>query len=59
MLLSKDRVAELEERLDKIDRDEARTLYLGSRRKDTNVDRLSIIEGLHQALKTYGEPVMS
>jgi hypothetical protein len=55
LLLSQDRVAELEERLDKIDRDEARTMYLGSRRRDRNEERLSIIADLHEALKTYGE----
>lgn len=54
LLLEQDRVAELEEKLNKIDRDETRKFFLGSRRRDRNEERLSVIAELKEALKSYG-----
>ncbi|KAM7212674.1 hypothetical protein V8F06_011925 [Rhypophila decipiens] len=56
-LLEQDRVAELEEKLNKIDRDETRKLFLGNRRRDKNEERLSVLEDLRGALKSYDDIV--
>ncbi|KAK4209279.1 hypothetical protein QBC37DRAFT_450723 [Rhypophila decipiens] len=57
LLLEQDRVAELEEKLNKIDRDETRKLFLGNRRRDKNEERLSVLEDLRGALKSYDDLV--
>jgi hypothetical protein len=48
-------VTQLEERLDRIDREESSPLFLGSSRRDKNEERKSVLEDLRDALKTYGE----
>ncbi|KAL5317337.1 hypothetical protein ACEPPN_014432 [Leptodophora sp. 'Broadleaf-Isolate-01'] len=55
LLLSQDQVTQLEERLDRIDREESSPLFLGSSRRDKNEERKSVLEDLRDALKTYGE----
>lgn len=54
LLLSQDRVAQLEKKLDKIDRDESSPLFLGCSRRDKNEERQCVLSGLRDALKTYG-----
>jgi uncharacterized protein DUF6594 len=46
LLLSQDRVAQLEKKLDKIDRDESSPLFLGSSRRDKNEERQCVLSGL-------------
>jgi len=48
-------VAQLEKKLDKIDRDESSPLFLGSSRRDKNEERQCVLSGLRDALKTYDE----
>ncbi|KAF8847730.1 hypothetical protein BDZ45DRAFT_665461 [Acephala macrosclerotiorum] len=55
LLLSQDEVAQLEKKLDKIDREESSPLFLGSSRRDKNEERKSVIDDLRGALKTYDE----
>ncbi|KAK0653997.1 hypothetical protein QBC41DRAFT_360760 [Cercophora samala] len=57
LLLEQDKVSELEAKLNKIDLEETRELWLGSRRRDKNENRLSVIAELKEALKSYDDLV--
>ncbi|KAI9767485.1 MAG: hypothetical protein M1839_004496 [Geoglossum umbratile] len=54
LLLSQDRVVQLEKKLDKIDREESSPLFLASSRRDKNEERQAVLSDLRDALKTYG-----
>ncbi|CAI6337693.1 unnamed protein product [Periconia digitata] len=54
LLLKQNKLSELEEQLDQIDRDERRLLLLGSNRLDTNADRLSTLAEIDSSLADYG-----
>ncbi len=55
MLLKQDEVAELETKLDAIDREETRRVFLGCRRMHGNPERQITVAKLDQALAQYGE----
>ena len=55
LLLKQDEVAELELKLDEIDRTEPRPIYLGSRRRDANAERKQVLARLDAALADYGQ----
>ncbi|KAK4198569.1 hypothetical protein QBC40DRAFT_204748 [Triangularia verruculosa] len=57
LLWEQDRVVELEAKLNKIDKDETCTLYLGNRRRDKNHQRLAVMMELKDALKSYDDIV--
>ncbi|KAF5232307.1 hypothetical protein FAUST_8769 [Fusarium austroamericanum] len=54
LLVSQDRVAQLEEKLDKIDKDEDSPLFLASVRRDKNEERRKVLVELQEALDSYG-----
>ena len=54
LLLKQDRVALLEERLQKIDVEEKAVLFLGNSRSDRNTERVKVLRELGIALKEYG-----
>jgi hypothetical protein len=54
LLLKQDRVVQLEEQLDKIDRDEVAGLFLGNARRDANASRKEVLSKLDEAVKDYG-----
>lgn len=55
LLLKRDEISELEMQLDQIDREEPRRLFLGSRRRDTNLGRRQVLARLDTALADYGQ----
>jgi hypothetical protein len=55
MLLKQDKVTVLEARLEELDRDEKRVLFLQSSRDDKNSERAAVVNGLDQALADYGK----
>ena len=55
LLLKQDEVAELELKLDEIDRTEPRPIFLGSRRRDANAERKQVLARLDAALADYGQ----
>jgi hypothetical protein len=59
LLLKQDRLSLLEKRLEKIDRDEANVLFLGSSRRDSNSERRSVLSEIDAALSDYGMHVCS
>lgn len=54
LLQKQDKLSLLESQLEKIDRDEEATLFLGSRRRDRNQERLSLLVQIDEALADYG-----
>jgi len=54
LLLKQDRLSLLEKRLEKIDREEVELLLLGSSRDDTNIERISVLAEIDEALADYG-----
>ena len=54
LLHKQDELTELEEQLDRIDREETRVLFLGHRRKDMNVERKRLIQEMDIKLAEYG-----
>ena len=54
LLLKQDEIAELELKLDEIDRTEPRPIFLGSRRRDANAERKQVLARLDAALADYG-----
>jgi hypothetical protein len=54
MLLKQDRLSVLEEQLEQIDKKETCLLFLGKRRCDRNIDRLSTLSEIEVALADYG-----
>ena len=55
MILAKqDRIALLEEELNKVDREEEKELWLGNMRRDKNQQREHVFSQLDEALKDYG-----
>lgn len=54
LLLTQDRISQLEHELDNLDNNEQRPLFLGSSRRDKNVERQATILELREALKSYG-----
>ncbi|KAK0508899.1 hypothetical protein JMJ35_008270 [Cladonia borealis] len=53
LLLKQDEIAELELKLDEIDRTEPRPIFLGSRRRDANPERKQVLARLDAALADY------
>ncbi|KAK3386537.1 hypothetical protein B0H63DRAFT_467931 [Podospora didyma] len=53
LLLKQDKLSLLEERLEKIDREEVALLSLGSSRDDTNRERISVLAEIDAALADY------
>jgi hypothetical protein len=53
-LLKQDRLSLLEQRLEKIDREETAVLFLGSSRDDSNNERNSVLSEIDTALANYG-----
>lgn len=54
LLRKQDRVSVLEEKLQVLDREEQRLLFLGSLRRDVNTERESLLSELDRALADYG-----
>ena len=54
LLQKQQRVAVLEERLEELDLQEQRPLYLGSFRSDGNEARIQVLKDLDEALADYG-----
>ena len=54
LLYRQDEVAQLEEKLKKIDDDDPKDLFLGSRRHDRNTERMAVMKQLEQAMASYG-----
>ena len=54
LLLKQDRVSELEEKLERLDRDESRKLFLASTRRDANPARRQVLSEIGSALGDYG-----
>ena len=54
LLYRQDEVAQLEEKLKKIDNDDPKDLFLGSRRHDRNTERMAVMKQLEQAIASYG-----
>jgi hypothetical protein len=59
MLVKQDRVAEIEEKLDDIDRNEEAELFLGNRRRDRNDKRAVVLKNLDEALADYGTEMLN
>jgi hypothetical protein len=55
MLLKQDKVAVLESRLESIDYNERRALFLQSSRDDKNTERATVLNDLDRALADYGK----
>lgn len=53
LLLKQDRVSVLEEKLQILDREEPRLIFLGSLRRDANTERQSLLSELDSALADY------
>lgn len=54
LLRKQDRVSVLEQRLQELDQNEERPLFLGSLRRDCNAERKSLLVDLDHALADYG-----
>ena len=57
LLQKQDRIAKLENRLQRLDEEEVHPLYLGSLRRDENQERGIVIAEIDAALHDYGEAV--
>lgn len=57
LLVKQDRISVLEHRLQQIDKDELRPLFLGSLRRDKSVDRETVLADIEIALRDYGKVV--
>jgi hypothetical protein len=55
MLCKQDQLCDLEKQLEEIDKSESRPLFLGSLRRDTNLDRKRILAEIDAALCGYGK----
>ncbi|MCJ1460831.1 hypothetical protein MMC28_011213 [Mycoblastus sanguinarius] len=56
-MLKQDRVSELEEKLEQLDRDESRKLFLASTRRDANMARRQVLSEIDSALREYDRQV--
>jgi hypothetical protein len=54
VLLKQDRLADLEAQLSELDAQEDVRLYLSSRRKDGNQQRIDVLDQIDNALREYG-----
>lgn len=54
LLLGQDRVTQLEQRLDEIDKSETSPIFLASSRRDRNEERRKVLDELKIALESYG-----
>ena len=54
LLLAQDRVALLEKKLDRIDREETAPLFLACSRRDGNAARQAVLSQIQEALAAYG-----
>lgn len=54
VLLKQDRLADLEAQLSELDAQEEVRLYLSSRRKDGNQQRIHVLDQIDNALREYG-----
>jgi len=55
LLLKQDRLSLLEERLEKVDREERSPLFLGKSRCDGNLERISLLSEIESQLAEYGK----
>lgn len=55
LLLTQDKIANLENQLKRVDEEEKSPLFLAASREDSNYQRKTIISELHESLKTYGQ----
>ncbi|KAH7323188.1 hypothetical protein B0I35DRAFT_350816, partial [Stachybotrys elegans] len=53
LLYDQDRLARLEDQLQRIDENEEEPLYLGSYRHDTNAERKAVVQEIKEALREY------
>lgn len=53
LLIKQDGISVLESRLDQIDDQEERELFLGNRRRDRNLERKELLSALEQGLAVY------
>lgn len=54
LLCKQDRISRLEARLERIDLEEPKALFLGSCRRDTNEERRAVLAELDEAMADYG-----
>ena len=54
LLLKQDRLSLLEHKLDKLDQEESRDLYLGRSRNDKNLERVTTLAEIDSCLMDYG-----
>jgi hypothetical protein len=54
LLLKQDAVVQLEEKLEKIDNEETKFVFLGNSRLDKNEKRIAVLQQLDDALEAYG-----
>lgn len=54
LLYKQDRLSRLEARLERIDLEEPKALFLGSYRRDTNAERQAVLLELDEAMADYG-----
>jgi hypothetical protein len=54
LLYKQDRLSVLEKKLEAIDCDESRPMFLGTTRLDRNVERAQVMAEIESALATYG-----
>ena len=55
MLCKQDHLSDLERQLEQIDRDESKILFLGSLRRDQNLERKRVLHEIDDALTKYGK----
>lgn len=54
LLYKQDKLSQLEEQLEHIDREEPKVLFLGNYRRDDNMARKQVLEEIDTALAEYG-----
>ncbi|KAI5920615.1 hypothetical protein F4810DRAFT_681910, partial [Camillea tinctor] len=54
LLYKQDIISQLEAELERMDRNEPKTLFLGSRRRDNNLGRQEVMSRLDKAVAEYG-----
>lgn len=54
LLLKQDKLSHLEERLEIVDANKSKRIFLGARRRDTNEERESILRQVDDDLMEYG-----
>ena len=54
LLYKQDKISQLEAELEKVDKEEPKALFHGSRRRDTNPERQALLTALDVAMAEYG-----